>query len=432
MNLALVFSTWNLAFRGAFTFAGLWDDPRGLSGSEVAFVQYARALKAAGHTVTLYTDSTDAVFEGMPVRPLDARTITPHDAAISFNDPEPLRHFAGAFRVFVQYVNSFDYCEHDMPSFVDLFVSPSEPHRRMLTSQTWPLKTGKWTPDPSKWCVVSLACDPTEYVSRVDEPAEGTVGNAPSLERAARKGVESEGSAGCISARPAKVPGRVIYCSSPDRGLHWLLQEWPAIKRAVPHAELHIYYRLRAWLDQWDRTKYNPALESSRARALHIEECFRRMGDRWGVFVHDAVSRREIATALSEAEVLAYPCDTVAWTEGFSCSTLEACAARACPVIFDTDALGDIYRDAAVVTPRGDTERWRKTVIELLQNQRLRDDVNDRAEAFAKELTWTNSTKKLLAEIQSRMAASSELGSLMRPPPAGSETSSPSLAEASP
>src|SRR5688500_7620896 len=394
MNLALIFSTWNLAFRGAFTFAGLWDDPRGLSGSEVAFVQYARALKAAGHEVTLYTDSTDQDFEGMAVRPLDARTITPHDAAISFNDPEPLRHFTGALRVFVQYVNSFDYCEHDMPSFVDLFVSPSEAHCRMLTGKTWPLKTGKWTPDPRDWVVVPLACDPSEYSGD-------------------------------------KVPGRVIHCSSPDRGLHWLLQEWPAIKRAVPHAELHIYYRLRAWLDQWDRTKYNPALESSRARALHIEECFRRMGDRWGVFVHDAVSRREIATALSEAELLAYPCDTVAWTEGFSCSTLEACAARACPVIWDTDALGDIYRDAAVVTPRGDTERWRKTVIELLTNQRLRDDVNDRAEAFAETMTWTNSAEKLLDAIQSRCRASSVSASPTRPLPVGSETCSPSPAAAS-
>lgn len=376
MNFGLIFSSWNLAFRGAFTFAGLWDDPRGLSGSEVAFVQYARALKAAGHEVTLYTDSTDNDFEGMRVKGLESTAPERHDVAIAFNDPEPLRHFPRSFRVFVQYVNSFDYCEHDMPSFVDLFVSPSEPHRAMLTEKSWPLRAGRWTPDPSKWCVVPLACDPSEYANS------------------------------CLGGRGLlKVSGRVIYCSSPDRGLHWVLQEWPAIKRAVPHAELHIYYRLRAWLDQWNTTKYNPALEQLRKRALYIEECMRRMGTSYGVHVHDAVSRREIAAALSSAEVLAYPCDTIAWTEGFSCSTLEACAARACPVIFATDALGDIYADVRPV-PRGNIKQWRHRVIEALTEPKTREADNDRAEAFARKHTWTESTKTLLSEIQSRFRAS--------------------------
>jgi glycosyltransferase involved in cell wall biosynthesis len=391
MTFGLVFSSWNLAFRGAFTFAGLWDDPRGLSGSEVAFVQYARALKAAGHEVTLYTDSTDADFEGMRVKGLESTAPERHDVVLAFNDPEPLRHFPRSFRVFVQYVNSFDYCEHDMPTFVDLFVSPSEPHRAMLCGKAWPLRAGKWTPDPDKWCVVPLACDPEEYKR---------------ARRTHRVFVYPEDAARREQMVSGKKPGQVVYCSSPDRGLHWVLQEWPAIKRAVPHAELHIYYRLRAWLDQWNTLKYNPSLEQLRYRALYIEEALRRMGGDYGILVHDAVSRREIARALSEAEVLAYPVDTIAWTEGFSCSTLEGCAARACPVIFDTDALGDIYRDAVRPVPRGNIKQWRHRVIEALTEPKVREATNDRAEAFARKHTWTESTKTLLSEIQSRFRAS--------------------------
>lgn len=35
---------------------------------------------------------------------------------------------------------------------------------------------------------------------------------------------------------------KVIYCSSPDRGLERLIDEWPAIREAVPAATLDIYY----------------------------------------------------------------------------------------------------------------------------------------------------------------------------------------------
>jgi hypothetical protein len=104
--------------------------------------------------------------------------------------------------------------------------------------------------------------------------------------------------------------------------------------------------------------------------------------------------------------VLAYPCDTVAWTEGFSCSTLEACAARAYPVIFETDALGEIYKDAARCIPRGNIKQWRLSVIEGLTEPKTREAQNDKAEAFARKHTWTESTKKLLSEIQSRFSAS--------------------------
>ena len=47
------------------------------------------------------------------------------------------------------------------------------------------------------------------------------------------------------------------------------------------------------------------------------------------------------------AEVLGYPCDTIRMTEGFSVTTMEACASGCLPVITDIDSLGHIYGDAA-------------------------------------------------------------------------------------
>jgi len=43
---------------------------------------------------------------------------------------------------------------------------------------------------------------------------------------------------------------RAIYCSAPDRGLIFLLQMWPMIRKFVPDAELHVFY---GW-ETFDRT----------------------------------------------------------------------------------------------------------------------------------------------------------------------------------
>jgi glycosyltransferase involved in cell wall biosynthesis len=42
---------------------------------------------------------------------------------------------------------------------------------------------------------------------------------------------------------PARVPYRMCYCSSHDRGLYMIIKDlWPLIKHLEPHAELHVYY----------------------------------------------------------------------------------------------------------------------------------------------------------------------------------------------
>ena len=64
------------------------------------------------------------------------------------------------------------------------------------------------TPPSNKWCVVPDGCDPELY------------------------------------ATTNKYKGRIIYMSAPDRGLHWLLQEWPNIKVAVPYASLRVFYHM--------------------------------------------------------------------------------------------------------------------------------------------------------------------------------------------
>jgi len=385
MKLALVFGAWSLTFRGAFTFSNLWDDPRGLTGSEYGFVRIAEELQKLGHEVHLFTKAAESEWQGMRVHPLEELPeIGPeYDAAISINEFDILRETHPRLKVVENWLNGFTHCRVGFADDVGLITGCSEPHLAKVESGDWHdvdtttgLAKGQYVHDPSKWIVNRLGCDP-------EPDPEGVI--------------------------KQKVPGRVIYCSSPDRGLHWLLQEWPAIKHAVPHAHLRIFYRLEPWLRGFDNTPYFPPIEPLRRRAIYIEEALERLKG-YDIEVVGSVSRNRIAQEMREAEVLAYPCDTVSWSEGFSCSTMEACGYGCAPVITDCDALGEIYQDLAPAQ-RGDWKNWRDDVIAALQNWQERRSYAcsnppgqvQRGRALASTMTWSAHTARLADAIRERL-----------------------------
>lgn len=400
MRIAVCLGPLCLSFRKSLDLATCRQDPIGMSGTDYATLRIAECLRDAGHSVVLRTVSAEAgtTWSGIEVIGPDA-TIPECDAVIAINEPDLLRNApAGALRVCYALLNDWSWCQPSFHEHVDLFVSPSKPHlEQYMTNPRWhrvnctaehPEGTETFVPDPSKWAVVPLGCDPENFFGD-----GGPAGDDVS------------------QVWGAKIPGRVVYCSSPDRGLHWLLQEWPAIRAAVPHATLSIFYRLEPWLRGWDNTPHFPPIEPLRSRALYIEECLRRFkaAGGMGVTVRDSVSRDVIEREMASAEVLSYPCQTTTWSEGFSCTILECCAAKACPVITDCDALGEVYADLdPVKMARGPFERpdsdwvpvWRDRVIKALTDTEWRNAQNDKAAALAAGLTWTKTAAELVAQIE--------------------------------
>lgn len=373
----------NLAFRQDLNVENIWTDPRGLSGSELGCIRIAQELRDMGHAVTIATLAEPCDWDGIRICRIEHAHRTEADAVVAINDPNALRGIEGAFRVVLFWNNDFGFCRLGFDDYVDLWQSPSQGHLDYMLSKPFDVELthegprGTYRADPSKWTVNELGCDPERY-----------------------GGVE-------------KVPGRVVYCSSPDRGLHWLLQEWPAIKRAVPHAHLRIFYRLEPWIRGFDNVPYFPPIEPLRARALYIEDALRRLAH-LDVVAVDSVSREQIAREMSEAEVLAFPCDTVSWSEGFSCTVLEACAARACPVITDCDAFGTLYGGVVPMASReltpgsdwtGWVSDWSTTVIEALEDSHFRSKVNEAAHAFAQQHTWRHTAQRLASAIEERINA---------------------------
>ena len=227
MRILVLFGPLCLSFRKEIDFSVLRTDTRGLTGSALGFVRIAQELKALGHEVDLSVVSPQTEFEGMRIGAAQGR----YDLAVAINEPDELRGIDASFRVCMTWLNDWTFCKVGFSEFVDLYCSPSAAHmekfrtdpkwHRVQTDPSHPDGHETFVFDEAKWCAIELGCDPS------DAPVE-------------------------------KIPARVVYTSSPDRGLHWLLQEWPVIKLAVPEATLHIFYRLEPWIRGFDNTPYFP------------------------------------------------------------------------------------------------------------------------------------------------------------------------------
>lgn len=378
MKLALLLGKMSLGSRQSVDLA-TWRTTPGMTGTDTGFVRIGEELERMGHDVLRYYPSS-----------ADGSTPCGHfDAALAFNEPDLLRGVIADVSVCVQYLNDWSYARAGFDRHVDLFFAASEAHvemfrtrpgwQRVEVTQQNPNGVERYKFDPAKWHAVELGCDPDNYLVQYTDTFE----------------------------LPPKIPGRVIYASSPDRGLHHLLQEWPKIRKAVPHAELHIFYRLEPWLRSFDTTPFYPPIEALRARANYVEEALRRMPD-MGIVVRDSVSKQEIEREMAVAEVLAYPCDTIRWSEGFSCTLLEACAAQACPVTLETDALPSVYGGVVPMVPRSEIGAWSDLVIRALRDEKWRWDVNAKCKAFAEKRTWKDTAMKMMGLIEQELAGKPE------------------------
>lgn len=164
-----------LSFRKSLDLATCRQDPIGMSGTDYGTLRIAECLRDLGHQVTLRTVSAEAgtTWNGIEVIGPDA-TIPECDAVIAINEPDLLRAApAGAFRLAYMLLNDTSFCGANFQEHVDLFVSPSEAHRhQFMTNPAWHRvhvtpehSNGEQTfvPDPSKWCVVPLGCDPENF-----------------------------------------------------------------------------------------------------------------------------------------------------------------------------------------------------------------------------------------------------------------------------
>lgn len=140
---------------------------------------------------------------------------------------------------------------------------------------------------------------------------------APGKVEVTRNGIDPER----FKRTGAGNPHRAIYSSSPDRGLAAAVAAWPAVRAAIPDAELHCYYGFGNWEKSLELCSNIDHPQCGREALNQLKLALAKTS---GVVLHGRVNQRELAEAMLGAGVWFYP----TWFSETSCITaMEAQAA---------------------------------------------------------------------------------------------------------
>lgn len=358
MKIAMIFGPYSVSGRPLNFFANnIWISDRGLSGSDLGVVVTAKNFAKMGHDVSLFTfhdpGTKPLQWEGVKLYDYEERLQViddSFDAIVSWNEPDVFRGLpTDKVRVCQQMLNDFQYCLPGFDDLVDIWTAPSEMHKQWMLKQL-----------PSdKWQALPLGSDSSWFTQQ------------------------------------EKVKGSVVWLSSPDRGLHLLLQQWPQIKKAVPEATLKIFYHINDSFFLQEYTRRINYIKYALPKLKHL-----------GVEHVGSVSRNQIANELSKAMMMVAPLSTISPTEGFSVSTIEAMTAGCFTIVGDIDCLGSVYGQTACMIPspvEQHTDNLTAAVIRGLTDETYRSQVVSRCKQFSDGYTWENNAKKLEAIIQSHV-----------------------------
>ena len=162
-------------------------------------------------------------------------------------------------------------------------------------------------------------------------------------------------------ARAKSGPPRLAYTSTPFRGLALLPGVFHAVRTQVPQAELDVYSSMRLYQEPPERDPHR--------------DLYEELSRQPGVHYHEPFPEPELARALREVSILAYP-NTFA--EGFAVAVHEAMAAGLYVVTSRLGAFPEVLHGwALLVDPPRDQqdlhEYARRYTLELLEVLRARE-----------------------------------------------------------
>jgi len=169
---------------------------------------------------------------------------------------------------------------------------------------------------------------------------------------------------------------KMIYASSPDRGLIYLLNNWKTIKEAVPDATLDIYYGFAIF----DRIfANNPGRMAWKQQMMQLME-------QDGITYHGRVGHKELEDAFAKAGIYAYPSDF----QEISCiSLMKAQALGAVPVVTNYAALKETVQngvkvDCDITTSEGQ-KIYIQALIDMLKNEEEQKEIRKTMVPWARE-----------------------------------------------
>jgi len=299
----------------------------GMGGSETMAWEMARRLRALGHRVRLYAQATpeqEGVFDGVEYLDTIAHQAEEIrcDVAVVSRNPTllDLNVVARSRLLWVHDVHCGDALTPARALRFDRILCLSEWHKAFMLGvycEAQQALVARLHPDDIR--VTRNGIDPAAFYWP-EAPMDG-----PTMD--------------IFIPDHQRNPKRLIYSSSPDRGLQTLLEMWPAILKEEPDAELHCFYGF----DNWEKSIAMglrvdiPWLSAEALRQIkHMIATLPR------VTMHGRVGPKQLAQEFLKSGVWAMP-EWFSETSSITCMQAQAagCYCIATPVAALNETLGD-------------------------------------------------------------------------------------------
>jgi len=315
-----------------------WDPrsiEKGVGGSEEATIHLAKRLVGLGWKVRIYNNCMfEQDYEGVLYRPFDQynRETERCDIFVAWRHNQ-YATFApkGAKKiVWLHDVQRPEHWDANRTKTIDLIIPLSRWHRTNL----------KEIPD-ELFYISRNGIDPSQFIGR--------------------------------HSRDAK---RLIYASSPDRGLDTLLEMWPAIRKRDPDAELHVFYGFTKTFDEVH--KNNQRMRDWKDYVLGLLK-------QTNVYYHGRVDHQTLAQEFQKSAIWIYPTN---FTEISCITAMKAQAAGTIPICTTVAALNETVQHGFKISGPGgaEDERTQKTFVNVVC--RLMVDVKSQEKIRKDMVPW--------------------------------------------
>ncbi len=180
-----------------------------------------------------------------------------------------------------------------------------------------------------------------------------------------------------------KVKNNLVWTSSYDRGLEFLLKMWPGVIKEVPDATLDIYYGFELYdTTSWGSTKVGQQWKQYMLQLL----------DQPGVIDHGRVGSDVVAKAYEKADVWAYP---TGFPEIDCITATKAMAAGCVPITTEFAVMKERNQGIIVEGSIQEEETFNKfqtELINLLKDEDKKQEIRDKLNV--ENYTWPNVAKQ--------------------------------------
>lgn len=192
---------------------------------------------------------------------------------------------------------------------------------------------------------------------------------------------------------PKRNPYKMIFTSSPDRGLKYVIQSFLRAKEFVPQLELHAFYGF----NNLSKLKW------ATKQIEELEILLKSPGVRW----HGRVSQKELYKEWMSAAIWCYQTN---FLETSCITSMEAQGMGAIPIFNPVYALGEnvqfgvpIYGDA--YDDPLTRSRYVGEIVRLATNHELQDKIREKMIPWArKRFDWEVFTQQWICEAEGRRA----------------------------